>query len=223
MKTPAPADWRAVLFDLDGTLADTVPLILRCYRHTMKAHRGEELPDALWLKTLGKPLRVSMREFAHDDEESQRMLSTYIEFQRQVHDEMVAAFPSALDAVESLRARGVPVGVITSKGREMTTRTLGSCGLEDFDVLVTADDVTRGKPDPEPVLMGLKKLGLQAHAADVLFVGDAVFDIEAGKAAGVRTAAVLWGPFSRADLEGSRPDYWATDFEGLLSLRPSPR
>lgn len=220
MKKPTPRDWRAVLFDLDGTLADTVPLILRCYRHTMKTHRGEELPDALWLRTLGRPLRVSFRDFATDAEEAERMRVTYVEFQRRVHDEMVTAFPRALDAIAALRARGIPVGVITSKGAEMTQRTLVSCGMTELDVLVTADDVVRGKPDPEPVLKGLAALGLTDHAEDVLFAGDSTFDVEAGRAAGVKTAAVLWGPFSRADLEGSRPDFWASDFEGLLALRP---
>ncbi len=220
MKTPVSRDWRAVLFDLDGTLADTVPLILRCYRHTMKTYRGEELPDELWLRTLGKPLRFSFKEFTDDPDEAARMLATYVEFQRGVHDEMVSAFPTALDCIAQLRARGVPVGVITSKGREMTGRTLASCGFADLDVLVTADDVKLGKPDPEPVLKGLSLLGLEDHAQEVLFAGDATFDIEAGKAAGVRTAAVLWGPFTRADLEGSRPDFWVSDFEGLLALRP---
>jgi pyrophosphatase PpaX len=223
MKTPTPGDWRAVFFDLDGTLADTVPLILRCYRHTMKMHRGEELPDGLWLRTLGRPLRFSFTEFTDDPDETARMLATYVEFQRTVHDEMVKVFSGALDCIAQLRARGVPVGVITSKGREMTGRTLSSCGIADLDVLITADDVKLGKPDPEPVLKGLSLLGLEGYGQDALFAGDATFDIEAGKGAGVRTAAVLWGPFTRADLEGSRPDFWVSDFEGLLALRPPLR
>ena len=223
MNTSSSREWRAVLFDLDGTLADTVPLILRCYRHTMKIHRGEELPDALWLRTLGKPLRISLKEFTDDPDEAARMLATYVEFQRGVHDEMVTAFPSALHCIGKLRARGVPVGVVTSKGREMTGRTLSSCGLVDLEVLVTADDVKLGKPDPEPVLKGLSLLGLEEHAHDVLFAGDSTYDIEAGKAAGVRTAGVLWGPFTRADLEESRPDFWVSDFDALLALRPPAR
>ncbi|MSR37004.1 MAG: HAD family hydrolase [Gemmatimonadetes bacterium] len=218
----AHPDWRAVLFDLDGTLADTVPLIRRCYRHTMTTHRGRELPDELWLRTLGRPLRASFTEFTVDPAEAAQMVATYVDFQRTVHDDMVCAFPAALDAIAKLRARGARVGVITSKGREMTGRTLTCCGLADLDVLVTADDVVRGKPDPEHVLKGLAQLGLEGNAEEVLFVGDSTHDIEAGKSAGVRTAAALWGPFTRADPEGSRPDYWVADFEELLALRPGP-
>src|SRR5947207_13204689 len=88
-------DWRVVLFDLDGTLADTVPLILRCYRHTMKAHRGRELPDELWVRTIGRPLRSAFADFATDADEVDRMVATYVGFQRQGHDDMGCAFPGA--------------------------------------------------------------------------------------------------------------------------------
>ena len=218
-----PADWRAVLFDLDGTLADTVSLILRSYRHTMLTHRGRELPDELWIRTIGRPLRASMAEFATDPAEVDRMVATYGEFQRTVHDDMVRAFPDAQDALVKLRSRGVRVGVITSKGREMALRTLARCGLVDLDVVVTVDDVTRGKPDPEPVLKALTRLGLEASAHEVLFVGDSTHDMVAGRGAGVRTVAALWGPCSRADLEVTRPDYWAADLAAVLKLRPGVR
>ena len=218
-----PADWRAVLFDLDGTLADTVPLILRCYRHTMLKHRGRELPDELWIRKIGLPLRASMEEFAADPAEVEEMIATYGEFQRTVYDDMVRSFPDALNALVTLRSRGSSLGVVTSKGREMTDRTLMSCGFADLDVVVTFDDVKRGKPDPEPIHQALTRLSLEGSAQEVLFVGDSTYDMVAGREAGVRTAAALWGPSSRADLEVTRPDYWAADFASVLALRPSAR
>jgi pyrophosphatase PpaX len=214
-------DWRAVLFDLDGTLADTVPLILRCYRHTMKTHRGEELPDELWVRNIGKPLRVSMADFSTEPEEIERMVATYVEFQRGVHDQMVTGFPGAAEAIAALRERGVRVGVVTSKGREMTARTLACSGLADvLDVLITADDVVNGKPHPEPVLKALADLELAARASEVLFVGDSPHDLIAGRAAGVRTAAVSWGPFGRSELEATEPDYWFDSWDAVVMLRP---
>jgi pyrophosphatase PpaX len=201
-----------------------VPLILRCYRHTMKAHRGEELPDELWVRNIGKPLRVSMADFARDAEEVERMVATYVEFQRTVHDGMVSGFPGAVEAIAELRERGVPVGVVTSKGREMTARTLACSGLADvLDVLVTADDVTQGKPAPEPVLKAMAGLGLEERRSEVLFVGDSPHALVAVRAAGVRTAAVSWGPFSRAELEATPPDHWVTSWEELTALRPARR
>jgi len=216
-------DWRAVLFDLDGTLADTVPLILLCYRHTMMRHLGRDLPDELWIRKIGLPLRVSMAEFTADPAEVERMVTTYIEFQKTVHDDMVGSFPYAPDTLSALRSRGVLVGVVTSKGREMAGRTLACCGLVDLDVLVTVDDVAHGKPDPEPVIEALTRLGLEGSAREVLFVGDSTYDMVAGRDAGVRTAGALWGPYSRADLEMTQPDYLVADFASVLTLRPHGR
>jgi len=216
--------WRAVLFDLDGTLADTVELILRCYRHTMRTHVGQELPDARWLARLGMPLRDQLREFARDAEEAARMLETYVTFQNGLHDEVVHAYPGAVEAVEALGGNGPALAVVTSKHRKIAQRTVERCGLADrFDLLVGYDDVTRGKPDPEPVLLALERLGLGDHAADVLFVGDSPYDMRAGRAAGTRTAAALWGPYARESLEAEEPDYWLDDFSDLLRLRPGSR
>jgi pyrophosphatase PpaX len=211
--------WAAVLFDLDGTLADTVQLILHCYRHTMRTHLGRELPDERWLATIGTPLRDQLRDFARDEDEAARMLETYVTYQRGIHDRWVSAFPGAADVVGTLKSQGIAVGVVTSKRREMALRTLDRCGLEGrYDVLVAFDDVERGKPDPQPVLRALSSLGIQDQADRTLMVGDSPWDIRAGRRAGTRTAAALWGPYDRADLEGERPDYWLEELRGVLAL-----
>ncbi len=210
-----------MLFDLDGTLADTVPLILACYRHTMTVHRGAPLADELWLRTVGRPLRDSFAEFTDSEDEVEAMVGTFVAHQREVHDAMVVALEGAAHVVRSLRGRGVPVGIVTSKGAEMARRTLVSCRMEaDFEVVVTPDDVTRGKPDPEPVRVALARLEVEAEARRVLFVGDSPFDIQAGRDAGVRTAAVPSGPFSREELASSGPDHLLTALDEVLGLAP---
>jgi pyrophosphatase PpaX len=82
--------------------------------------------------------------------------------------------------------------------------------------VVAADDVERHKPDPEPVTRAIELLG--SAPAETVFVGDSPYDLVAGRAAGVATAAVAWGPFSRADLEAESPDYWVDDAAQLTSL-----
>jgi pyrophosphatase PpaX len=217
----AAARWSAVLFDLDGTLADTTELILRCYRHTMQVHLGRALPDELWLAGMGTPLREQIKEFARDADEAARMTETYGTYQRAIHDDMVKAFPGAVEVVLALKATGSAVGVVTSRRTSMAQRTLARAGFEGtMDVLVGADDVVKGKPDPEPVLMALERLGLAGEAARTLFVGDSTFDIRAGRGAGTRTAAALWGPFAREVLEAEEPDHFLTRPEELLALRP---
>jgi len=213
--------WAAVLFDLDGTIADTLPLILRCYRHTMLTHLGRELPDEAFLRTVGTPLGEQLRDFARDEAELLAMAETYVAFQRIHHDAMVKAYPGARDVASALRGRGVELAVVTSKRREMTLRTLDRCGLGDlFEVLVCADDVSRGKPDPEPVRRALAELGLERHRREVLFVGDSPFDVTAGRLAEVRTAAALWGAFERATLEAAEPDHLVGCIADVLELRP---
>lgn len=206
---------------MDGTLADTVELILSSYRHTMKAHLGTALPDERWISTLGTPLVQQLRDFARDDEEAEAMLETYTVFQRRIHDEMVRPFPGASGVMEALAGRGSRLAVVTSKRRVVARRTMEVCGLwEAVELVVTADDVERGKPDPEPVRLALDELGLREEPDQVLFVGDSPYDIRAGRAAGTRTAAVAWGPFGREALTAERPDYFIESLGELESLAP---
>lgn len=213
--------WRGVFFDLDGTLADTVELILRSFRHTMATHLGEVLPDQRWISTMGTPLRDQLRDFARSDEEATAMLETYTVFQRGIHDEMVRPFPGAKDVLDELVSRGSRVAVVTSKRGTVARRTMEVCGIwEAVELVVSADDVTRGKPDPEPVLQALRALDLDGCAEDVVFVGDSPFDLKAGRAAGTCTAAVAWGPFARPLLDAECPDYFLERLDELLELGP---
>ena len=85
-----------------------------------------------------------------------------------------------------------------------------------MEVIIGADDVENPKPHPEPVFRALDHLGVSASEA--MYVGDSVHDMEAGRAAGVRTAAVLWGPFARPALEPALPDHWLERPDQLLQL-----
>jgi len=214
------SDWSAILFDLDGTVADTVDMILACYRHTMQAHLGEVPPDECWLSGMGTPLVTQLRGFARSQEDSEAMLETYQAYQRSIHDSMVAPFPGIPEVLEEMMERGIPLAIVTSKRREMATWTLSVCGLGDcFPTVVTADDITKGKPDPEPVLLALEWLGI-APSPRVLFVGDSIHDVRAGQEAGVRTAAVTWGPFSAEELQVVEPDFMVGETEELSVLEP---
>ena len=207
----------AVLFDLDGTLIDSTRLILESYHHTMRIHRGQTFPDAEWIKGLGTPLRVQFRRFTDDDDEVQRMIATYRDWNLAHHDAMVRAFPGALDAVTGLKARGARLGIVTSKNRHGVERGLNLCGFAGlFDEIVTSDDLEASKPDPAPVRAALARLDTAAAAA--LFVGDSPHDIAAGRDAGTRTAACLWGPFERSTLAAEQPDYWLNTFAELGPL-----
>lgn len=195
------------LFDLDGTLIDTIELILRSYRHTMRVHRGDVPPDALWMEGLGTPLAVQFRRWSDDPAEIDAMVATYREYNHRHHDALVRPYDGVGDAMRVLRNNGTRLGLVTSKLQDGTRRGLRMLHLEDaFDAVVCADDVERPKPHPDPVLKALELLG--TAAAEAVFIGDARPDLISGRAAGVRTAAALWGPFTRHDLQDLEPDYW---------------
>lgn len=209
--------YRGILFDLDGTLVDSLDLILSSYRHTMREHLGHVPPDEEWLRTMGMPLRVQLTSFAESPEQLEAMFQTYIEHNQAHHDRLIRLFPGMREVLSTLHRAGYRLGVVTSKIRDNALRELRTSGLDGlFDGLVSANDVQQPKPNPEPVLRALRSLDLPA--TDVLLVGDSLYDLQAGRAAGVHTAAALWGPFGREYLAAGEPDYWLEHVAELLKL-----
>jgi pyrophosphatase PpaX len=207
---------RAVLYDFDGTLADTTELVMNSYRHTMSTHLGHIPPEEEWLRGFGTPLEPQLARFARTTDERRAMLETYKRYQEEQTGLMIP-FPGALGTVQSLHERGVPLAIVTSRYRESTIRGMDVCGITRFfDLIVTPEDVQNPKPHPEPVLFTLEKLGLDA--AHTLFVGDSPHDIAAGRGAGTRTAAALWGPFPLPVLEEEKPDFLLERQEDVLDL-----
>ena len=198
---------RSVLFDLDGTLIDSVRLILDSYHHTLATHGLPPRTDEEWLSGVGTPLTVQLAEWRDDPEKLAALIATYREYNLKHHDRMVTVYPGVVDAVRTIREAGVSTGLVTSKNRLGALRGLTLARLEAMmDILVCADEVTNPKPHPEPVEKAVALL--RADPAATLYVGDSIHDMQSGRAAGVRTAAALWGPFGRSHLEGARPDYW---------------
>jgi pyrophosphatase PpaX len=205
------------LFDLDGTLLDSVRLILDSYHHTTRVHGLPARTDAEWLAGLGTPLRVQFRDTVRPDLSMDQLIATYRDFNLTNHDQMASAYPGVVDAVRAVHARGIRFGLVTSKNQAGARRGLALMGIEElFECVVGADDVVNPKPHAEPVLTGLARLGVTA--AETIYIGDSVHDMESGRAAGVRTAGVLWGPFTRDDLVRTAPDYWLERPEELQKL-----
>jgi pyrophosphatase PpaX len=208
---------RTVLFDLDGTLIDSLRLILDSYHHTLAQHGFPARTDTEWLKGVGTPLRVQLADWQDDPGTLEAMIATYREYNLEHHDRMVTVYPGVLDSVREIKARGLQTGLVTSKNRHGALRGLRLVGLEALmDMLVCADEVTNPKPHPEPVLKAVSLLG--ADPATTVYVGDSVHDMNSGRAAGVLTAAALWGPFSRDQLESTKPDYWLETPADLVRL-----
>jgi pyrophosphatase PpaX len=209
---------QTMLFDLDGTLIDSIRLILDSYHHTLTRHNLPARSDEDWLRGVGTPLSVQFSEWRESPEMLEAMIATYREYNLKHHDSMVTVYPGVVEAVREVKAAGIQTGLVTSKNRQGALRGLKLVGLEALmDVLVCADEVTNPKPHPEPVENAVALLG--ADPATTVYVGDSIHDMQSGRAAGVKTGAALWGPFGRSHLESARPDYWLEapgDLIGLL-------
>jgi pyrophosphatase PpaX len=212
-----------VFFDLDGTLIDTTELILASCRYTFERHFGTCPPRETLIATFGRSLPETLLEFAEDARlpdpraAADAMLATYRSHNDEHHDALIGSFTGVEQVLTTLRAAGLRVGVVTSKREGTARRGLLRYGLDRFlDVAVFHDDTTRHKPDPEPLLMAAMRAGL--GTGEVVYVGDSVHDIVAGRAAGIRTIAALWGPFARAELAAARPDALAEVPLDLLPL-----
>src|SRR6188472_3195564 len=194
-----------VLFDLDGTLIDSGPIILASMRHASMTVLGREPDEELVRAAIGGPgLVAQMRDL--DPDRVDELVEVYRAHNEPLHDTL-ETFPGVLALLPVLRDEGRRLGIVTAK----RLRTVG-LALDRFpvlgelmDVVIGAEDTERHKPDPDPVLEALRRL--DASPEDAAYVGDSPFDIHAGNAAGVRTVAVGWGGIHPDErLAHARPD-----------------
>jgi len=204
-----------VVFDLDGTVVDTVELIVESFRYATSTVLGEVLPDEFILGGVGRPLRTQMERLSQ--EHAQELYDVYREYNHRRHDALIRGYDGIEEVLDALKAAGRRTGIVTSKSRDTTAMAFRAVGLEErFDVVVTATDTTEHKPSPVPLQLCLQRLG--ATAAGSIYVGDSPFDIQAGAAAGMTTAAVAWGVFGREVLLAAGPDFWLDEPRDLLAL-----
>lgn len=207
----------AVLFDLDGTVVDTIPHILASFRHATTEVLGRPLPDDVLLHHVGVPLARQMRLFTDDEDVAERLLAAYRSFNHATHDEMARLYPNTRATLSAIAAHGLPMGIVTSKSRAMATRALDLFDIGAyFAVVVTADDTEVHKPDPLPVLHAARLLGVEA--ARCAYVGDSPADVAAALGAGALAIAATWGVADRERLVAAGPDLVIDDIGALPAM-----
>lgn len=198
---------RAVLFDMDGVLYDSMPIHARCWHHAMKRF-GLTLPEAEAFLHEGRTgagtINIVMRrERGRDatDEECEQIYRWKSElFRRQGS---APPMPGALDLLRQVQAQGLTILIVTGSGQASLLGRLDKDfpGIFRRELMVTAFDVKKGKPDPEPYLMGLAKGGAYLNAdgspltpEEAVVVENAPLGVRAAVAAGIPTIAVNTGP-----------------------------
>jgi pyrophosphatase PpaX len=206
-----------VLFDLDGTLIDSGPIIVASMRHAARAVLGIEVDEVRVRAAIGGPgLDAQMR--ALDPERADELIAAYRAHNEPLHDEL-EAFERMLDVLPRLRDRGQRIGIVTAKRRVTAELAFVRFPLlrDIAEVLIGSDDTARHKPDPDPLLAALAKLG--AEPGEAAYVGDSPFDVRAAKAAGLFAVAVGWGGIHADDvLLAEEPNVLVHDPEELLRV-----
>lgn len=206
---------KVVLFDLDGTVIDTIDLITASFRFATKQVLGATFPDDVLLQNLGTPLIYQMEFFS--PEKAAELVKIYRQHNHAYHDEMIKEYPGVKETLRVLRERGYRLAIVTSKSGSLARRGLAAFDLELlFEIFISADDTIEHKPLPAPILAAVTKLKSMPDKA--IYIGDSPHDIKAGKAAGVLTAAALWGPFPPKRLLAEEPDIVLSKITDLLEI-----
>jgi pyrophosphatase PpaX len=206
------------VFDLDGTIVDSVELIVISFKHAMREVLGREVSREEAIAYVGRPLREQMVAFS--PERADELVASYREFNHREHDRMLRLYDGIPDLLDSLRKAGIKVGLVTSKSRYTTKMAFDLTGIESyFDATICADESARNKPYPDPILLCLEAMGVAP--AEAAYVGDSPADIQAARAAGVEAIAVAWGVFELEALIAEKPDrvvHTVPELMGILQV-----
>ena len=207
----------AIVFDLDGTLVDSLPDIIASFQYAF-TRLGLRVPSDAEVRVLiGHPLEAM---YAHFAPEHVAALSTlYREHYPLNFTTRSRPYPGVVETLGLLRERGYRLAIATTKRTDMARRFVEALGLASALDHVQGTDGFPHKPAPDVIHRALAALGAQG----LWMVGDTVHDIQAGKAAGLRTYAVTWGTHDAALLATAAPDVLHADLSRLLAHLPAPR
>jgi HAD superfamily hydrolase (TIGR01509 family) len=197
----------AILFDLDGTLADTIPLIVSSFNAAVAPHAGRQFSLAEVIARFGPPDTGMLRREL-PEELWQNAIETY-HAHYETHHADVEVFEGVPQMLAALRETRLPMGIMTGKGRRTADITLRQLGWENFfQAVITGDEAVRPKPAPDALLQVAQML--RAQPSRCLWVGDSPADMKAGKAAGMTTVAAGWHSVYAKKIRALNPDYWAS-------------
>lgn len=207
--------YKGIIFDLDGTLSDSVPCILKC---SALVHQAMGIPwdEAEQRKSIGKPLYQCALEWAGEDRVEEYLQTSKSVNQKYLGD-MVQPFEGIIELLHRLKAAGVKMCVATSRlkwGADLSCEKIGAAPY--LIKIIGVEDTEKHKPDPEPALLALEVMGIAA--ADAVFVGDSPVDINCGKNAGMDSIGVGWGVTPAEKLLAENPAYFCRTVDDLAKV-----
>ncbi len=207
----------AIIFDLDGTLLDTEKGIIETYRYLFtKYNRLDEFTKEVQLEVLGPSLHEIFEKYFIDiDEET--LIEEYKAYNKSIFTERNKPMPHALLTLKTLQDEGYHIGIVSSKLKETVIDNLKTFDLDSYiEAIIGSGDVKRQKPDPE----GLNKIVIDNkwYRDQVIYVGDSVTDIEAGKRFGAYTVGFIFDPDRLEALQEAKANAYIDDLSKLLDI-----
>ena len=212
-KEPKPV----ILFDLDGTLLNTEPAILESYRRLFEKYAPTvEFDREKQLSVLGPPLRKMMKIY-FPEQDTEALVEEYREINKAIHPETVFPMVHAKEMLEELKNQGYKLGIVTTKVEDVTRLGLDINGMTDyFDVIIAENHVTLSKPDPQGIFMACSQLNC-GHDS-LIYVGDSLTDIQAGKNAGAFTIGYLFMPERKQAMMDEKPNRVIEDLMDIVDI-----
>ncbi|QDQ00072.1 pyrophosphatase PpaX [Lysinibacillus fusiformis] len=206
---------KALLFDFDGTLLNTNELIIQTFMHVLEERFPGQYSPKDCLKFIGPSLKQTFSDITPGEEDE--MIANYRTWNMLHHDELVTEYPDVVSTLEQLKSMGIKLAIVSTKRNEMIDRGLSILGATHlFEIRIGSNDVKNVKPDPEPVLLALERLGLTKEEA--IMIGDNSHDIEAAHNAGVRAAGVAWSIRGAQYLQQFNPEYLLQGMSDLFDI-----
>ncbi len=218
---------KCVIFDLDGTIAQTNELIFDTFNYIAKKYVNKTFtPEQITTQFFGPPEEAGIRKLLEisDDEDVIKNIDSLVKFAvKEFYDyyesnhDRARVYEGIKELLSFLKSKGIKLAIFTGKGKITTSITLKKLGLDGFfDVVITGDDVKFHKPSGEGIRKIIEILGLSKD--EVILVGDAVSDVKAGKEVGVKVISALWDSYSGEKVISLEPDFIVYSVDELRRL-----
>jgi pyrophosphatase PpaX len=194
-----------VIFDMDGTLTRTNELIFESFNHVAEKYTGKRLTPQEIIALFGPPEEGGLAKVVGTEAVGKAM-DELCEYYQNHHARLAALHPGIDDVLHYLKSRGVKLAIFTGKGNRTAEITLRKLNIAQyFDLVVSGSDVVNHKPHHEGITKVIERFALTPEA--VLMVGDALGDVRASRAAGVKVAAVVWDSYDRESVLLANADF----------------
>lgn len=205
---------KCVIFDVDGTLAQTNQLILESFNFISEKYINKRFIFEELTKMFGPPEEVALKNLL-GDKYSENILKEFLDYYKANHQKIAELYPAIKEILNFLKQKKVYLGIFTGKGKSTTNITLDELSIKKyFDIIITGNDVLNHKPSSEGIEKIVRYFNVSKN--QTIMVGDAVADIKAAKDAGIKIAAVLWDSYSKEKIKNLTVDYM---FESTYELK----